>query len=340
MKRYHKTIFLTTLLAILPGHIALSNDCQQKEEIAIVKTPDIILSPSRLTLCKKGYTDKKSKELDEAPAIKALYMRYRLSMNEGLARSKKITSSSNARKYNRTLETIPLLLGEKKNIQACFYHDMSEQNKSAFFPLGNPSGNKNQLHRKEPFYGLIWQRGWRLSDKTFVTSGLGWQKEEYYPSIENYQKLSFKSRQTWSFFSQLEHAPDAQSTASFSLRHTFSKSDDKNYSNLSLAGSIVRKMSAADTLYFSTRQSFDLPTFSQLYGAQFIALANSNLKPQTGISYELGWKKNHDKHKWQTAIFRTAIKNSIAGTRERRLANYRYENEDFHNSGLVILSQY
>jgi len=79
-----------------------------------------------------------------------------------------------------------------------------------------------------------------------------------------------------------------------------------------------------------------MPTFAQMYGASSSAIPNPGLKPQTGINYEIGWKKIAGKHSWKAAIFHTDIKDNITATWNSTNSEYQYKNEDFKNTGIEL----
>jgi vitamin B12 transporter len=47
-------------------------------------------------------------------------------------------------------------------------------------------------------------------------------------------------------------------------------------------------------------------------GSSTTILANPDIKPQTGIHYELGWKKQAGAHNWKVALFNEYIEDDIS----------------------------
>lgn len=79
-----------------------------------------------------------------------------------------------------------------------------------------------------------------------------------------------------------------------------------------------------------------MPTYAQMYGASDSAIPNPNLKPQTGINYEIGWKKVSDNHSWKAALYHIDITDNISATWAKNKAEYTYANEDFKNTGVEL----
>ena len=80
----------------------------------------------------------------------------------------------------------------------------------------------------------------------------------------------------------------------------------KNYSNFSASAQYLYKLDDTNSLYASANQSFRMPTFREADNAE----EATNLKPQRGVNYELGWKKQSGNHLWKAALFHTKVKKS------------------------------
>ena len=124
-------------------------------------------------------------------------------------------------------------------------------------------------------------------------------------------------------------------------RGTWSKGSwrGQNHHNFSAEGEYVHKFDEDHAAYAKVAQSFIMPTFSQMAPSGIlVGDPNPDLKPQRGLHYELGYKAVSGNHTWKAALFHMKVKDNITArintneiTGER---SYRYENEDFKNTGL------
>lgn len=89
-------------------------------------------------------------------------------------------------------------------------------------------------------------------------------------------------------------------------------------------------------MYLSIGQSFILPTFNQMYGSTYNLQPAPELKPQTGVNYEIGWKKVTGGHSWKAAVYHIDIKDNISATWNSETGISKYKNEDFKNTGVEL----
>jgi len=201
-----------------------------------------------------------------------------------------------------------------------------------------PNGWYN-TREKNITYGMDVQKSWHVSDKVNAIIGMDLQRENYqYLYTPQNAMYNDYFRNNWGIFGQWEQAFDKKNTGIFSARETWTSAadGDNNYNNFSMAGQFIHKLDKSNSVYMSIGQSFIMPTFAQMYGASDTAIPNPGLKPQTGVNYEIGWKKNADEHSWKAAIFHTDIKDNISAIWNKNKAAYTYLNEDFKNTGLEI----
>ena len=146
-------------------------------------------------------------------------------------------------------------------------------------------------------------------------------------------------RNNWGVFGQWEQKFDEKNTGIFGMRETWTTGATRgqNYSNLSASAQFLHKLSRDSNVYLNVSQSFVMPTFSQMYPKNDIQKAAPDLRPESGITYEAGWKKKHGGHNWQVALFHTYVKDNIAASVDRRdTTKYTYVNEDFRNTGIEL----
>ena len=187
-------------------------------------------------------------------------------------------------------------------------------------------------------YGIDAQKTLHFN-KSDVTAGFTGMREAYDSTIRNGSVRSNYDRNNWAVFAQLEQKVDDKNTFTIGGRETWTTGAfrNQNYSNFSAAGSWLHKMDDENSLYVSVTQSFMMPTFSQMYKNTDMATPNPDLKPQKGLSYELGWKQAHGAQTWKAALFHTYVKDNITASWETTpVKRYQYNNVDFRNTGIEL----
>lgn len=198
----------------------------------------------------------------------------------------------------------------------------------------SPPGSHSDKTEKNRTYGFDLQQDWQVKNNTLLL-GLSGQNEYFKPDIK--QTLDFK-RNIYSLYGQWEHPVNAADTMILSARETWTAGapNDRNYTNFSGQGQYLHKLNEKESLYTSIGQSFKMPTFSQIYGSgSSLMVGNPYVKPQTGMHYETGWKKNSGTHQWRAALFHYYIKDNIES---KKIDNdqYQYTNKDLKNTGVEL----
>lgn len=185
-------------------------------------------------------------------------------------------------------------------------------------------------------YGIDLQKALKVNGRTNAILGATYQDEYYDKSV--YATGDDYERNNWAVYGQWDQALSDKNSMIFSARETWTTGaeGDQNYSNFSAAGQFIHKLGENNNIYASVGQSFIMPTFAQMYGASDTAIANPGLKPQTGINYEIGWKKTAGKHNWKTALYHIDITDNITAQWNKNKSEYQYINEDFKNTGLEV----
>ena len=193
-------------------------------------------------------------------------------------------------------------------------------------------------------YGLDLQKTWR-GDKTDWIAGITFQHEFYEASL--YKDTDDRySRDIWAAYLQAEHRLNDRDTIILSGRETKTRNStaDTNHSNFSAAGQWIHQLNSDENLYVNVSQSFIMPTFSQMFGKNGNAMPNPGLKPQKGINYEVGYKKMHNDHLYQFAVYHARINDNIKVDLDKDkdgiLIGYQYINSEFKNTGAEISMQY
>lgn len=212
---------------------------------------------------------------------------------------------------------------------------------SYFFTTTDTSSGTKKLSQynteeKNRTYGADIQKNWDIGEKSKAIFGMTYQREFYDKSV--YADGDDYSRNNLAVYGQWEQALDKKNTIILGARETWTTGAPRsqNYNNFSAAGQYVHKLDDAQSLYASVTQSFIMPTFAQMYGASDTAIANPDLKPQTGINYEIGWKKVSDMHSWKAALYHIDITDNISASWNKNKSEYQYTNEDFKNTGIEL----
>ena len=190
---------------------------------------------------------------------------------------------------------------------------------------------------KNRTYGFDVQKTWMVGDGKVLFGG-SYQHEYYLPN-DYAVNLNEYERNNYAFYGQYEKPLDDKNTLIVGARETWtgSSSGGKNYNNLSGSGQFVHKLNENERLYASVTESFKMPTFKQIYARDDGKYeGNPNVKPETGVHYETGWKKNSGDHQWKAALFHYDIKDNITSRYDKTSSSYYYDNEDFKNTGIEL----
>lgn len=184
---------------------------------------------------------------------------------------------------------------------------------------------------KNKTYGYDVQKVWNGNpDQTFLI-GTSLVRETF----EN--ETSDTGRNIISAFGSWERNLTAKDVLTLSGRGTWTTGGIQNFHNFSGQAQYLHKLDNTQSLYASVGQSFVLPTFSQMYSREQAGgisniIGNPDLKPQKGLHYEAGWKKEETNRQYKVALFTEKIDDNISysGTSGR----WYTINEDFKNHGI------
>ena len=184
---------------------------------------------------------------------------------------------------------------------------------------------------KNKTYGYDVQKVWDGNpDQTFLI-GTSLVRETF----EN--ETSDTGRNIISAFGSWERNLTAKDVLTLSGRGTWTTGGIQNFHNFSGQAQYLHKLDNTQSLYASVGQSFVLPTFSQMYSREQAGgisniIGNPDLKPQKGLHYEAGWKKEETNRQYKVALFTEKIDDNISysGTSGR----WHAINEDFKNHGI------
>lgn len=249
------------------------------------------------------------------------------------------------RKYERDKDFVQLNYHDENGYSGHFYYNRNtlethghDYRSLTGALLKKPTSVWNK--EKNTSYGYDFQKLWKEDKQTFLL-GTSLERNEYQDYSEGIKKNDY-SRNIFSVFGSWDRDLTDLDKVILSARETWTTgaAEDKNYNNFSGQAQYIHKLNNEQSLYASVGQSFVLPTFSEMYsdgtrvGVNLIG--DSNLKPEKGTHYEMGWKKENDKTQYKVALFATRIKDNITYSKgSGSMADKWFaRNEDFKNHGL------
>jgi vitamin B12 transporter len=217
------------------------------------------------------------------------------------------------------------------------YKTLQTLGKDYYSSTGSATGYPTYTNKtdKNQTYGFDVQQDWLIKNNKALL-GMAYQNEYYTP--DRSKSLNYE-RDNYSIYGQWEQPVNAKNTIILSGRETWTGNapNGRNYNNFSSQGQFVHKLAENENVYASVGQSFMMPTFAQMYSSNDERkVGNPNLKPQTGMHYEVGWKRNSEQHKWRIAIFNLSIKDNISSIFDKPNQTYSYTNEDMKNTGIEL----
>lgn len=210
------------------------------------------------------------------------------------------------------------------HFQSTFYYVDRVREKDAFEFSKNERSKDEEKNRS---YGLDLQKDWKIDDDRLLFGG-SFQREEYTPDAEAKQ-----TRNNFSAYGQYEKPVSERNTLILSARESWMTGapNDYNKTNFSGQAQFVHQLAKDENLYASVGQSFKMPELHQMWRSSV-----ENLKAQTGVHYEMGWKKDVDDHKWRVAVFNYDIDDNITATYSDKTGEFTYKNENLKNTGIEL----
>ena len=196
---------------------------------------------------------------------------------------------------------------------------------------GSVSGYpKNSYDRDKNYtYGGNINKLWETQNTNYLL-GLSFQHENYNP--DTYADKDY-SRNNYSVYAQWDRKFDEKNNLIISGRQSWSKTSNDNLDNFSGQVQYIYKLAEDQSIYASIGQSYRVPYLRELYsnGSGYL-VGNRSLKPEKGMHYELGWKKQIKDYLWKIALFKYYIKDNISYTNvlDKNYAT----NQDAKNIGL------
>lgn len=205
-----------------------------------------------------------------------------------------------------------------------YYVDRTRMKNALTFKTGKTSKDEEKNHN----LGLDIQKDWNIGNAKLLF-GTSYQDEKYTPAAGSEQ-----SRNNYSTYAQYEKPFSKLDTVILSARESWTTGAPQNYNNTNFSGQgqFIHKLGKEENVYLNIGQSYKMPYLHQIYSTR----AGADLKPQTGLHYEIGWKKNANDHRWRVALFNYSIKNNITAEWDSSKDDFIYDNEDLRNTGIEL----
>lgn len=215
----------------------------------------------------------------------------------------------------------------------------SETGKTDFYSSsGSDKGYPKYSHDKDKnySYGFDLNRTWKVNKGKYL-AGITFQKESYNP--DEYANEAW-SRNNYSIYAQYDRSFDDRNNLIISGRQSWGELAEETIDNFSGQIQYIHKLTDNQSLYTSVGQSYRMPYLRELYSSgKGYLTGNNKLKPEKGIHYEAGWKKETKSHMWKVAFFNYFIKDNIDYTLSDSGQSY-CTNQDVKNTGVEASVKY
>ena len=288
-------------------------------------------------------------EFDEHLSLLYSYDRTRTSWDykfiQGVNGGTNLTGLSRWLRYYTNRQNLAQLNYSNKNLKASlYYNDLSMLIKGEDFRTAagavsikprNISGNERNRN-----IGLDTQYDWTAGRTKYLVGATG--HYEYYLQRKDSENPSLH-RYNYAMYASADHDFTDKTKAILSARYSWQAGNPSgNLDKLTPQLQLSQKIGKDEYLYTSAGMSYKLPSLNQQFApAGSKVEGNKDVKPQTGYNYEIGWKKNFNKHALRVALFHYDIKDKLSATEiTPGSKTYRYDNEDLKNTGLEIEYSY
>ena len=187
-------------------------------------------------------------------------------------------------------------------------------------------------------YGVDSQSSWKTGFGTY-TAGFSWQKDTYigndYGSPAS--SVPLKERDLLALFGQIDHAFSAKTNAIVGLRldSILQQNGLSNYNEVSPQMQLLHKINKEQSFYVNVGKSFRAPNWTAMYSSTTITVPNKSLEPDSGWTYELGWKKIGQLDSLKVALYKLDFSNLHKWVKINA-DTFQSQNAGFRNLGLEI----
>lgn len=177
-----------------------------------------------------------------------------------------------------------------------------------------------------------WQEGFGK-----VLVGINSQREDYEKVINNgtQSPVGPLTRDNYSVYLQTTHELDSRNTMILGARQQwFQPEDGKNRNEFLPQIQFLKRITENQSWFVDINKSFRMPTFTELYVTNSMLKANPNLTPETGWSYETGWKFKYSDADLKVALYYMDIDDKIAYVKPPSGTSQAQNFQNFKNMGI------
>ena len=178
-------------------------------------------------------------------------------------------------------------------------------------------------------YGINLQNKWAM--KNFdLTLGTSYEHEQAKSGVTNAIK---KERDSSAIFFLAEKDLSPSTRLSFGGRQAYVQDAGNEFCPQL---QVLHKLSSTSSLYTNINKNYRVPLISEYYGYTGSTVANPNLKPEKGWTYELGWKNQlNETSLLKLNIFYMTLEDRIVSDTIGGIKAF-YNLDEYKNSGLEL----
>ncbi len=255
-----------------------------------------------------------------------------------VSKSGRMSSPPNDTKQDVKRNNIQLTYQDDTFKATAYYLDRERNKITNLLKDGSFYGYEEEMSKN---YGLDVQKSIAMKDATLLV-GASYQNENF-ESDDYGQDGSLgdttngeRSRDNYSVYAQYDRKLSKANSVILSARETWTQNSDDSVGdeldNFSGQIQFIHKLNDNESLYASAGQSFKMPNLYQYFKKE-----GSNLEPQEGKHYEIGWKKDiDDSRNIRIALFDYEIENNISASWDDVNGRFIYDNENIRNTGIEV----
>lgn len=171
-------------------------------------------------------------------------------------------------------------------------------------------------------FGLDTQKTWEVAKGTLL-AGFTYQDEGYEQTQQSFTGSGSRrklgevkntgsiGRDHYALYSQWDMPLSNETRMILSAREDIVDTDDERFNKFCPQFQTITKINEQSSWYTNIGKSFKMPNFTSLYYTSGTFVGNPDLKPETGMNYEIGYKAEQGNSNWKVALFKVDIDDKI-----------------------------
>jgi iron complex outermembrane receptor protein len=236
-----------------------------------------------------------------------------------------------------------ILQYQDEAIKANLYGTFRELDYYTKTGTGGVVSNALNTNLRTSKYGLDTNKSWDRG-RTRYLSGLTLEQEEYEQNVDkttNDTKTGPFDRNVFALYTQATHEFDDARKLILGVRGQKTEAEQgKEYKQLLPQVQYNQRVGDDSSWFVNIGKAFRLPTLTEMYVTTERFIGNPELKPQSGWTYETGWKKQTKAGALRAAFFVMDMKSYIEQDGAKQYQNFdTYKNEGIEVSWEQKLSE-